>query len=619
MTDTFFHDRYTVNDIRTMNLPACPDASTSLAPAAAALLAPGGAYELTTANIRGVTLPVFRHAPPDLGALYRDALAHADATFYVYEGERYSFADAWARATRVMAGLRELGVRPGDRVGIALRNYPEWVFAFMGITAMGGVAVAMNAWWSGAELLYGVEDSGLRVLFADAERLERLLPLLDEAPQCAGIALVAVRAPGVQHQRVRHWDAFIAGATGHTAAPAAIHPDDHATLLYTSGSTSRPKGVVSSHRAVIHSLLGWEAAAALARAAAGRPTPARLPTHKDAASGACQPAIILTVPLFHVTGLTGQLLPSLRNGRKVVGMHKWDAERALAIIERERVTHFSGVPSMAYELVNSPNYSKHDLSSLRSIGGGGAAMTPKHSRAIAERSGSHGRTRTSAAYAMTETNGLAASNAGADLQARPTSCGRALAPLVEIRIIGADGEALAAGETGEICIRGAMNFSGYWNRPADTAHTLVDGWVHTGDLGHMDAEGFVFITDRAKEMIIRGGENIGCQEVESALYEHPEVAECAVFGLPDERLGECVAAVVRVHPGARLTPEALLAHATARLARFKVPTQVWLRSTELPRTASGKIFRRGIRDEVIASTAASVTAAATAGRVAEPA
>ena len=559
-----------------MNLDAFP-------PAARALLERGGAYELVEETIRGVPLPVFRHAPLHLRELYQGALEHASDTFYVYEDERYTFAEAWRNAERVMAALYWLGVRPGDRVGIAMRNYPEWVFAFMGITSMGAVAVAMNAWWTGAEMLYGIEDSGLRTIFVDRERLERLSPYLDDQP----LDLIAVRTTHSAGRGVRPWRDFIHSGTGVMHVPE-IHPDDNATFLYTSGSTSRPKGVVSSHRAIIHSLLGWEASAAIARATAGRTQ--RPPEH--------QPSMILTVPLFHVTGLNGQLLPSLRNGRKVVGMHKWDPEKALAIIERERVTHFSGVPSMAYELVNSPNYDQYDLSSLRSIGGGGAAMTPKHSRRIEERGGS--RTRASAAYAMTETNGLAASNAGANLRERPTSCGKALPPLVDIRINGRDGKQLAPGQTGEICIKGPMNFTCYWNLPEDTAQTLVDGWVQTGDLGHMDEEGFIFITDRAKEMIIRGGENIGCQEVESVLYEHPKIAECAVFGLPDDRLGENVAAVVRVKAGAFLTVGDVQSHVADHLARFKVPAHVWIRDVELPRTASGKIFKRGIRDEILA-------------------
>ncbi len=555
-------------------------------PAARALLDIGGEYELSEVEVDGVLLPVFRNAPLHLRELYHGALEHANETFYVYEDERYTFAQAWRQVEKVMAALHNQGVRPKDRVGIAMRNYPEWIFAFMGITSMGAVAVAMNAWWTGEEMLYGIDDSGLQTLFVDRERLQQLSPYLDART----LNLIAVRTEHSAGRGVQPWNEFIESGSGVMHAPQ-IQPNDYATILYTSGSTSKPKGAVSSHRAIVHSLLGWEASAALARAAAGR---RQRPRER-------QPSMILTVPLFHVTGLNGQLLPSLRNGRKVVGMYKWDAEKALAIIEREGITHFSGVPSMAYELVNSPNYDKYDLSSLRSIGGGGAAMTPKHSRRIEERS--KNQARASAAYAMTETNGLAASNAGADLKARPASCGRALPPLVQIRVVGTDGKERPRGATGEICIKGPMNFSGYWKRPAETAATLVDGWLHTGDLGHMDEDGFIYITDREKDMIIRGGENIGCQEVEAVIYDHPKVLECVVFGLPDERLGEVVAATVRVKEDAILTVGDVQSHVSDHLARFKVPTKVWIVTEELPRTASGKIYKRGIREQALAQQA----------------
>ncbi|MGI9323620.1 MAG: class I adenylate-forming enzyme family protein [Pseudomonadales bacterium] len=555
-------------------------------PGARALLETGGKYELNEVEVDGVLLPVFRNAPLHLRELYHGALEHANETFYVYEDERYTFAQAWRQVEKVMAALHTQGIRPKDRVGIAMRNYPEWIFAFMGITSMGAVAVAMNAWWTGEELLYGIDDSGLHTLFVDRERLQQLSPYLDART----LNLVAVRTEHSAGRGVQPWSEFIESGSGVMHAPQ-IQPNDYATILYTSGSTSKPKGAVSSHRAIVHSLLGWEASAALARAAAGR---RQRPRER-------QPSMILTVPLFHVTGLNGQLLPSLRNGRKVVGMYKWDAEKALAIIEREGITHFSGVPSMAYELVNSPNYDKYDLSTLRSIGGGGAAMTPKHSRRIEERS--KNQTRASAAYAMTETNGLAASNAGADLKAKPASCGRALPPLVQIRVVGTDGEERPRGGTGEICIKGPMNFSGYWERPAETAATLVDGWLHTGDLGHMDEDGFIYITDREKDMIIRGGENIGCQEVEAVIYDHPNVMECVVFGLPDERLGEVVATTVRVKGDAILTVGDVQSHVSDRLARFKVPTKVWIVTEELPRTASGKIYKRGIREQALTQQA----------------
>jgi long-chain acyl-CoA synthetase len=362
-------------------------------------------------------------------------------------------------------------------------------------------------------------------------------------------------------------------------------PDDDATILYTSGSTAHPKGVVSSHRAILHAMLGLEAAAAIRRA--GRAPRAQ----------AYPPAMILTVPLFHVTGLNVQMLSSFRHVRKLVGMYKWDAEKALAIIERERITQFNGVPTMAWEMINSPAFERYDTSSLKVMGGGGAAMAPEHSRQISRRTG--GSVAPGAGYGMTETNGLGTSVSGPELLEHPKSCGRPVPPLVEIKVVGAYGVREEPGITGEIWIRGPMNFSRYWNRPQDTAATLTEGWVHTGDLGHLDGDGYLYITDRAKDLVIRGGENIGCQEVEAVIYEHAQVAECAVFGVPDARLGETVAAVITARPGSTLTAGDIRSHVGDHMARFKVPEHVWIRHEPLPRTASGKIFKRALRDEAV--------------------
>jgi long-chain acyl-CoA synthetase len=548
----------------------------------ASLTGAGGLYELGAATVGGTALTVFVNAPPNLRTLYQQALVDgADKDFYVYEDERYTFADAWAQSQRVAGALAALGVGKGDRVGIAMRNYPEWVLCFMGITSLGAVAVAMNAWWTGEEMLYGITDSRLTTIFVDRERLEHLSPYLDEHH----LNVVTVRTGHSSGRGVTSWSTFLDTATPPPAVD--ISPGDNATLLYTSGSTAHPKGVVSTHRAIVHAVLGREAAVAIRQAASGRaPKPQAYP-----------PAMILTVPLFHVTGLIVQLLSCFRTPRKLVGMYKWDVEKALAIIERERITQFNGVPTMAFEMVNSPSFDKYDTSSLKSMGGGGAAMAPEHTRQISRRTA--GSVSPGTGYGMTETNGLATAISGRDLLERPQSCGRAVAPLVEIKVVDSRGTTLAHGQTGEIWIRGAMNFSGYWNRPDETAATLTDGWVHTGDLGHLDDEGYVYITDRAKDLVIRGGENIGCQEVESVIYEHPNVAECAVFGVPHARLGETVAAVVMPAPGAVLTPGDVQSHVAEHLARFKVPEHVWIRADSLPRTASGKIFKRALKADAV--------------------
>jgi long-chain acyl-CoA synthetase len=550
----------------------------AIAAAFEAAIGPGQPYEVITEAIDGVEFRVFKNAPRNLIELYRDGLEFAEGDFYVYETERCTYQQAWERAAGVAAALQKRGLKKGDRVGIAMRNYPEWVYAFMGITAAGGVAVAMNAWWSGEELLYGIEDSGLKLLVADGERVERLTPYLDKLD----LTLITVRSEYPDHES---WESFIADSAGAEMPQTAIAADDNALILYTSGSTSHPKGVLSSHRAIIHALLGWESAANIS--ASFFPG---LIEEDDV------PSMLLSVPLFHVAGLNVQLLSSFRQGRKVVAMYRWDPEVALELIERERITAFNGVPTMAWEIIRSPNFDKFDTSSLKSMGGGGAAMAPDHARKINDHlpNGVAG-----TGYGMTETNGLGTTISGDALMARPRSCGRPVPPMVEVKIVDHDGDEVATGETGEIWMKGAMNFRAYWNKPEATAETLSDGWVHTGDVGHVDEENYVFITDREKDMVIRGGENIGCQEVEAVLYDHDAVSECAVFGLPDERLGEALAAVVMRKPGAAVDENELKAFASEHLARFKVPETIWIQDEQLPRIASGKIYKRGLRDEAL--------------------
>lgn len=556
-----------------------------LANAIAEVTAPGKPHETRVENIRGVDFTVFATAPANLRELYASGLDHADKDFYVYQDERHTYQAMCDRAAQCANRLKSHGVAPGDRIGIALRNYPEWVAAFMAITGMGGVAVAMNAWWSGDELVYGIEDSGLEILFTDVERTERLAPHLGRL----GIKVVTVR-----HRRdgLSTWEEFIDGASTEMPTPS-IEPEDNATILYTSGSTARPKGVLSTHRAITNALLGWECGGAIAMAlnpqmaaAVGRAAP----VPQD------PPAIILTVPLFHVTGLVVQMLSSFRRGRKVVGMYKWDVEEALGIIEAERITEFNGVPTMAWELVQSPNRGKYDLSSLKSAGGGGAPMAPEHARQI-DKTIAKGAPGTG--WGMTETQGLATTIGGPAFLDRPRSCGRAVPPIVKVKAVKSDGTDAAPFETGELWIWGVMNLSEYWNGPEATAETLTDGWVHTGDIGHLNEEGYVFITDREKDMVLRGGENVGCQEVEAVLYDHPRVLEAVVFGVPDERLGETLAAIVVAKPDETLTGEDVQAFAAEHLAKFKVPEHVWIRTERLPRIASEKIFKRGLREEAI--------------------
>jgi long-chain acyl-CoA synthetase len=356
------------------------------------------------------------------------------------------------------------------------------------------------------------------------------------------------------------------------------------TILYTSGTTGRPKGAVSTHRAVLSALLSFAARAAVA--ALREPPPAdETPT---------PPAFMLCVPLFHVTGLVPVMLGSFVGGAKLVMTYKWEPNRALELIEQEQVTNFVGVPTMSWDLLEAETFAERDTSSLRSVGGGGAPMPPELVKRIDD---NFSKGRPGLGYGMTETNAYGPQNAGDDFVAHPTSTGRPV-PIMDLRVTGIDGSVLPVGETGEIWFRSPSLIRGYWNRPDATAETIVDGWLRSGDIGHVDEEGFVYVSDRAKDMILRGGENIYCAEVEATIYEHPAVYEAAVYGVPHERLGEELACHVMVKDGKELDAVELQQFVGERLARFKVPTIVTVVREQLPRNASGKILKRELRDTV---------------------
>ncbi len=547
--------------------------------AVAAVCAPDTMFELVDADVRGVPMKVFAGTPPSIRALFDLASLRGDAEFLVYEDERWSVADVLAQAGRIGAMLvNDLNVAKGDRVSIAMRNYPEWISSFVAITSVGAVAVPLNAWWQTDELAFGIEDSGSVACLIDSERLARL----GDKAQSLDCTFVAVRAEGELPDGVKLLEELLDSEA--TMPEVEIEPDDNVTILYTSGTTGRPKGAVSTHRAVLSALLAFAG-----RAAVGGLT--EPPTEEQAAASA-SPAFILAVPLFHVTGLVPVMLGSFVSGARLVMMYKWDPERALELIERERITNFVGVPTMSFDLIESSSFAERDTSSLVSIGGGGAPMPPELVKRIDDEFGNG---RPGLGYGMTETNAYGPQNAGNDFVSHPDSTGRCL-PILEMRVTDPEGNVLETGEMGEIWFKGPNLISGYWNRPEATAETIVDGWLRSGDLGRIDEDGFVYVMDRAKDMVLRGGENVYCAEVEAAIYEHDSVYEAAVYGLPHERLGEEVAATVMVKPGETLSAEALQEHVRTRLASFKVPSRVEIVTEQLPRNASGKILKREIRD-----------------------
>jgi long-chain acyl-CoA synthetase len=550
--------------------------------AAAAITAPGERFEIETIEVDGVPVKAFKHAPPSLRELFASARARGDATFLVYEDERWSFSEVMQHVDALAALLVDrYGVTRGDRVAIGMRNYPEWVISFAAITSIGAVSVSLNAWWTPDELDYALDDCGASVVIADVERVERG----HASATRHGCRVLAVRAPGPLPGGVDRWEEV--RELGAPMPDVAVGPDDDATILYTSGTTGHPKGAVSTHRAVVQALMGFGCKAALDRL--------RREGGPEAERAGLPPAFILIVPLFHVTGCVPVMLSCFASGLKLVIMYKWDADRALELIEREQVTNFVGVPTQSFDLLESPRFAETDTSSLTSIGGGGAPAPPELVKRVASSFRGGG---PSIGYGMTETNAYGPGNNGQDYLTHPTSTGRAT-PILELAVRDPEGKDLPIGERGEIWFKGPHLIRGYWNKPEATAETLVDGWLRSGDLGRIDEDGFVYVEDRAKDMVLRAGENVYCAEVEAAIYEHPAVYEAAVFGVPHERLGEEVAAAIYVRPGQTLTPEELQAHVRERIAGFKVPSIVRILDAPLPRNAAGKFLKRDLREGLV--------------------
>jgi long-chain acyl-CoA synthetase len=559
---------------------------------------PGAMYAVTTRTIGGVDYKIFANAFNNLREMYASSLdddnfyaskllewfGDEDWAFLVYEDERYSFAEAYQIAAGFSKQLMgRFGIKPGDRVAIAMRNYPEYCLAFMAITAIGAVAVPLNSWWQGKELAYGVRDCEPALVLADEPRMQRMLPHIEDLK----IPMLITRADKPLPEQSRPLADFLFKEKLPEFPLVDVGPDDDAYIMYTSGSTGTPKGVVSTHRAIINTVMSWQ-----------MPIVGMIMTYPDNIQQLrpqYRPSVLLSVPLFHVTGLVGGFLSSFFIRQKVVIMHKWNAEAALGLVEKERITRLGGPPIMTWEFVNSPDFDAFDTSSVTSLGGGGMERPPEHLKVLEERMGRHVAT---ANYGLTETTALGANNAGENYRNKPASVGRPTPPLMEAKIVDEQGQTLPTGQSGEVCFKSCTNFRCYWKKEAETAEATLDGgWFRTGDLGYMDADGDIFIEDRLKEIVIRGGENISTREVEFAIYEHPAVFQAAVFGLPDEKMGEKLAAVVVPKRGRELSEDDLRTFLTGKLAAFKIPEHIWLQPESLPRLGSGKIFKRQVRQD----------------------
>ncbi len=576
------------------------DEPLSLAAATARLTEPGQVFELEDRVVGGVAMTVWKNAPSTLRDILEMTRRYGEREFLVYDDERVTFDAHYRRAAALTHRLHDLGVRAGDRVAIAARNLPDWVCTYWGIVTTGAIAVPLNAWWTADELRYGLADSGARILFVDEERLERVRGLFDELADVEHVIVLRPSGSGEpvadEHERVRVV-AFedLMGTVELDVEPidTSLDPDDDATIFYTSGTTGRPKGAVATHRNIVTNLMNLFFISQRSSLRFGD-GPADITTYP--------PANLLNIPLFHATGCLAVMVVNAAAGGRLVMMHHFDAGQALALIERERITAIGGVPAVVMQILDHPDFQRFDTSSVRLVSYGGAPAPPE----LVKRIGlAFQLAQPGNGYGLTETAAAVALNNGPDYVQRPSSCGTAV-PVCRVAVVpeGFLGDeppgTYEAGPVGELWIKGPNVVRGYWNKPEETKRSFTHGWLHTGDIGRIDDDGFIYIVDRAKDMIIRGGENVSSVAVEAALFEHPDVADCAVIGVPHPLLGEEVAAVIVVRPGRVLRAEELSRHVSHRLARFEVPTRYYFRGDALPRNPQGKVLKRALRESLLA-------------------
>lgn len=556
-----------------------PELMAKLHAAHAQVTAPGAPFELIERQADGYMQRIFKVAPANLVEAMVPARSFGEREFVVYQSERWSFQRFFAEVDALAAQLRNrLGVAKGDRVAIAMRNRPEWLAAFVATLSVGAVVAPLNSWGRREELLHGLQDSDAKVFFCDPERLTWV------AGDLAGLGVTAIvtdaGAPGISYAEL--------AAIPAAPTEVALGPEDPALLLYTSGTTSRAKAAFSTHGQICQALRNFEYQAAVAGITS-------MEAVKAIMALGFAPTTLLAVPLFHVSGLHAQFLLSLRSGRRMIMMRKWDPEEALRLIASERVTTFSASPAMIMQLLDSPSLAQADISSLTAFGFGGSAV-PR--RAIDMINAIKPHTFTGFGYGLTETNAVGAASTGAAFLYKPASSGL-LSPVVEIATADASGKILPQGETGEICLRGATVMTGYWRAEEATAEVMRDGWFASGDVGYIDEEGFLFIVDRIKDIVNRGGEKIATAEVEHCALTHPAVEEAAAFGIPDEKMGEVLVLVVHLRSGASASAKEFQDFLAQRLAGFKVPAQVLITQADLPRNPSGKLIKRELRAAVI--------------------
>lgn len=538
-------------------------------------------FAVDNVDIRGVTVKAFRNIPPTVPALMAAGWArHGEGQleYIAYEGESYSYEDFTRSVHRLAHAMRDtLGMGQGDRVAIAMRNYPELLMLVLAVSSIGGVVVFVNAWWTTQELEYALNDSGAKAVFADGPRIARLKPLEES------LALTLIGVRDGEGQTEHSFSHLRDNAANDQPLEVSIDTDDDFAVMYSSGTTGHPKGVVQTHRGAVNAVFSWLMQSVIA--------PLIDPPAPDAPDPP-RPSALVVTPLFHVTATHPLFLLSLPAGAKITLMHKWDAQEAVRLIRDNQITRFLGVPTQSAELMEAAKEMGETLPSIDYLGSGGAKRPAAQVAQLADAFPNAG---VATGWGMTETNALGIGMIGDDYRARPESAGKLHPPVQELRILDDHGKNVPNGTLGEITVKGPHIMRCYLNQPEATAETLQDGWLRTGDLGVLDDEGFITILDRKKNIIIRGGENIACLDVEGALHRHPDVLEAVAFSVPDARLGEVVGAALQLRSGAALTSQQMTGFLDGHLAQFKIPAHLWVQHEVLTRGATDKIDRRAIR------------------------
>ncbi len=547
----------------------------------------GGAFAITDIKKNGYECRAFAESWPTLRHMYDAAVQYNDRPFIQYEKTRYTYKEALTEAKILATVMHEtFHVQSGDRVAIAMQNNPEWMISYIAVTGLGAIVVPINSWGAGEEILHTLNDLKAKLVVLDPKRLARV-EAVGELP----CAVIVARDTSTNYPQ---YAALIDkcpsdGNKWPTPCPSSA---DHTLILFTSGTTGRPKGAMFTHHAVGQSLKNI----ALSGYFLGAEMQQRMMTAgiKIEAPKDFQPSALLTFPLFHIAASHAVFLQNIQIGGRIVMLPKWDPQLALQLIDREKITSFSGVPAMLWDVIHHPDRDKYSTASLIAVGIGGAAETPEGFKRIKN---TFPQAVPGTGYGLSEAGGTVATIVGNDLLANSTAVGKPL-PSCEVRIVTSDGHEAEIGEQGEILIKSAAVFSGYWNNPEETDNMLKHGWLHSGDLGHLDADGRLYITGRVKDMVISGGENIPCPEIEFLLQEHASVSEVAAIGLNDERLGEKLAVVILRTADHDLTMDEVQSYVSEHLAHFKMPQEVIFTETSFPRTALGKIIKSELKDQL---------------------